>query len=274
MAVNCRVLKGGSCEITQYYGGSNNHLGIDIVGKNYTIDTVLAHTEGTVEYVQTGQYNNQGSTGNISYGNYVKINHGNGNFTLYAHLDTVNVKIGDKVVKGTELGRMGNTGNSYGAHLHFEVFKNNTRVDPYTYLDQDLVSSVTNAVERNENNDQLKVTVNDLRVRTSASTTSNILGFALENGIYNFYETKENEGYTWYKIADNQWLANTSNWCVIYPKKTNEVEELKKEIETLKQQIAALEKENKNYKIFIPSSSGLYYIELNDNEKLIYKKSQ
>ncbi len=283
MAVKCRVLKGGYCEITQYYGGSNNHLGIDIVGKNYTIDTVLAHTEGTVIYTQTGQSNNQGSTGNASYGNFVKINHGSGWFTLYAHLDRVNVKVGDKVTKGQVIGYMGNTGNSYGAHLHFEVYKNNARTDPLNYLDVDLLSSTLKPVTRDENKDQLKVNVNDLRIRTGPSTTSSIIELATENSIYNYYETKSSEGYTWYRIDDNKWLANKDNWCTIYPKTQpiDNEEKLKEEIKNLQSKIKQLEEENEqlknnnisDYKIFVAPESSLYYMELEENQQLFYKKN-
>ena len=85
-----------------------------------------------------------GSTGNASYGNCVKIKHNNGMYTLYAHLANVRVGINQYVKKGQDIGYMGNTGNSYGSHLHFEVFNaNNSRVNPEPYLDKDLDDSVT-----------------------------------------------------------------------------------------------------------------------------------
>ena len=281
MAVSCRVLKGGFCEITQYYGGDNNHLGIDIVGKNYTIDTVVAHSDGTVVFIQTNQVNNPGSFGDASYGNFVKINHGDGWFTLYAHLDTVNVNVGDKVSKGQVLGLMGNTGNSYGAHLHFEVWQNNARTNPYIYLDKELFELITQPVLKDETKDQLIVNVDDLRIRRNPSINSEILGLASWNGIYNYYEIKENEGYTWYKIDEKNWLAGNNEWVTIYPKinESAEIKNLQLEIETLKKQVNLLEQENKiikenneGFKIFVAPISGLYYIELTENENLIYKK--
>lgn len=276
MATKCRILKGGYCEITQYYGGENNHLGIDIVGKNYTIDTVLAHTSGTVVLIQTGQVNNQGSTGNASYGNFVKINHGNGYYTLYAHLNNVSVKVGDKVKIGQELGEMGNTGNSYGSHTHFEVFKNNVRVNPLEYLDKDLFNSVTESVTRDENKNQLKVNVDDLRVRKEASINSEIIGIAKQNAIYNFYEKVNKDGYTWYRIDDNEWIANKDNWLTIYDINSNSDNN---EIQILKDKITLLEKENQQLKemnnqfnTFVVSKTDFYYIKLSENEKLIYKR--
>lgn len=289
MAYKCRVLKCGECEITQWYGGSNNHLGLDIVGKGYTLDTIVAHSAGTVCFVQTGQVNNPGSTGNASYGNFVKIDHGNGYATLYAHLDKIYVTNGQKITKGQEIGYMGNTGNSYGAHLHFEVWKGDNRTDPYPYLNTDLaVVTVTPTVTRDETKDQLKVNVDDLRVRKAPATNQAIVGVAKLNGIYNYYETKEAGGYIWYRIADNQWIANSDNWCTIYPKKDDKstIEELKAQIKQLekdKQELAdkcsLLEKENKilkeennEYEIFSADESDLYGINLVQGETIKFKR--
>lgn len=297
MSTPCRVLKGGSCEITQYYGGSNNHLGIDIVGKGYTLDTIKAHTAGKVVYLQTGHKNNKGSSGNASYGNMVKLDHGNGWFTLYAHMDKVYVSNGQQVSAGQEIGYMGNTGNSYGGHLHFEVWKNNARTNPLDYLNKDLFSNVISTVKRDENKDQLKVLVDDLRVRKGTGTNQAILGLAKLNGIYNYYEVKESGGYTWYKIAEGQWIAYQKGWLEIYPKKAPISEEtileynktiddlkaqneaLKQEIERLKNVVELLDDENdkilekmEEFKTFVSTKEANYFINLKENETLIYKK--
>ena len=140
--MECRILECGNCKITQ--GCSSSHIANDIVavknGKN-TTDYVVAHSDGKVIAIQKGQKNNPGSTGMASYGNYVQIQHNNGYTTFYAHLDSVSVKVGQAVKKGQRIGYMGNTGNSYGAHTHFEVRKNSlysSRIDPTKYLDADL----------------------------------------------------------------------------------------------------------------------------------------
>lgn len=130
-----RVLAKGINRITQ--GFKNTHRGVDL-GKNYLIETVVAHSNGTVVSCVKGQKNNKGSKGAASYGNYVKIDHGDGYATLYAHLASVSVKVGQRVQRGQAIGTMGNTGNSYGAHLHFEVRKNNARIDPTPFLTADL----------------------------------------------------------------------------------------------------------------------------------------
>jgi murein DD-endopeptidase MepM/ murein hydrolase activator NlpD len=70
-----------------------------------------------------------------SYGNYVVVDHGNGTTTTYAHMSKRLVKVGDKVKQGQVIGLVGSTGNSTGAHLHFEVSVNGTRKNPLSYYD-------------------------------------------------------------------------------------------------------------------------------------------
>lgn len=137
----CRVLEKGKCEITQGY--STNHNAVDIVGAGYTLDYVIAHSDGKVVFCQDGLGNMKGSTGNASYGNCVKIDHDNEYCTLYAHmLKGLLVKNGDYVKKGQRLGYMSDSGNAYGGHLHFEVWKNGARINPISYLDSDLPKNI------------------------------------------------------------------------------------------------------------------------------------
>ncbi|HUE68532.1 MAG TPA: M23 family metallopeptidase, partial [Candidatus Acidoferrum sp.] len=74
--------------------------------------------------------------GNTSsgYGNYVVIAHAGGLDTLYGHLSTSLVKVGQAVTQGTVVGLEGSTGNSTGAHLHFELRINQKPVNPAPYL--------------------------------------------------------------------------------------------------------------------------------------------
>lgn len=123
--------------ITQHY--SSKHKGLDIVGEGHKTDYVTAHTGGEVILLASGHVNNPGASGDASYGNFVKLRHANGYCTLYAHLKNVCVSKGQTVQAGERLGYMGNTGNSYGAHLHFEVrTPGNERIDPEPYLAAEL----------------------------------------------------------------------------------------------------------------------------------------
>ncbi|MBQ3259110.1 MAG: peptidoglycan DD-metalloendopeptidase family protein [Clostridia bacterium] len=69
-----------------------------------------------------------------SYGYFVLIDHGNGFMTRYAHCSKLEVEAGDKVAQGQYIAKVGNTGYSFGAHLHFEVIKNGVLVDPLDYV--------------------------------------------------------------------------------------------------------------------------------------------
>ena len=154
MARKCRVLQSGYCEITNYY--SNNHRGLDLVNQGYTLGNIIAHSAGVV-VAYRNDYKTQDKTGN-SYGNYVKIKHSNGYYTLYAHMayNTVKVKTGDTVKKSQILGFMGATGRATAGHLHWEVrTPNDERINPLPYLDADLPNTtqidVTYCVKTKEN---------------------------------------------------------------------------------------------------------------------------
>lgn len=98
------------------------HRGIDIARpSNYTIK---AADNGIVTFV--GWDN--------SYGNKVVINHNNGYETVYAHLSSISVAVGQVVAQESKIGVMGSTGNSTGTHLHFEVLKNDALINPLSVL--------------------------------------------------------------------------------------------------------------------------------------------
>lgn len=99
------------------------HRGIDIARpSNYSIK---ASDNGVVTFA--------GWDG--SYGNKIVINHNNGYTTLYAHLSEIYVSVGQVVPQGSVIGKMGTTGNSTGIHLHFEVSKNGSLINPLAVLD-------------------------------------------------------------------------------------------------------------------------------------------
>lgn len=135
--MDCRILKNKKCIITQNY--SNSHPALDVVGENYTLDYVIAHSDGEIITIQDGLGNMKGSVGTLAYGNYIKIKHQNGYYTLYAHLQNdLPVKKNQIIKKGQVIGSMSDSGNAYGKHLHFEVYKENQRINPQEFLNKDL----------------------------------------------------------------------------------------------------------------------------------------
>lgn len=138
-----RILKTGDNQITQSYK-SGVHNGIDNIKYKGMSDYIIVHSDGEVVGVRS-TYKTQDKSGN-SYGNYVKIKHANGYYTLYAHLKygSVKVKKGDKVKKGQVIGYMGATGHSTGVHLHFEVRNTkDVRINPTAYINADLPNMKT-----------------------------------------------------------------------------------------------------------------------------------
>lgn len=106
-----------------FTGQASGHTGIDIAVPTGT--PVRAALPGVVT---TATYNAGG------YGYYVKIDHGNGMVTLYAHNSKLLVKVGDAVEAGDMVSLSGSTGRSTGPHLHFEVRVNGQQVNPRSYL--------------------------------------------------------------------------------------------------------------------------------------------
>lgn len=104
-----------------YWSG---HLGIDIAAGEGA--PVYAADSGVVTMAAGGW--------NYGYGNVIMVDHGNGYATLYAHLSQINVSVCQSVYAGQLIGLAGNTGNSYGAHLHFEVRLNGGFVNPWYVL--------------------------------------------------------------------------------------------------------------------------------------------
>jgi hypothetical protein len=97
---------------------NNNHLGIDIAAKKY--DEVKAPADGRVIFCGTDE----------ALGKTIILSHFGGFTTLYGHNDTLLVKQGDEVLLNQVISLVGETGNSQGPHLHFEVWKNNKIIDP------------------------------------------------------------------------------------------------------------------------------------------------
>lgn len=103
-------------------GEYKNHGGTDI-GASYG-SAIYAADSGKVVSSSDGW--------NGGWGNYVMIDHGNGMQTLYAHMSSRAVSVGQTVKRGQTIGYVGSTGMSTGPHLHFEMYVNGSRIDPQT----------------------------------------------------------------------------------------------------------------------------------------------
>ena len=110
-------------------GEIKNHTGIDIASNQGT--TIYAADGGTITL----------AAWNGGYGNCVMIDHGNGYVTLYGHMSSIAVSQGQTVSQGDTIGYVGSTGNSTGPHLHFEVLKNGTRIDPEQFFSGLVISA-------------------------------------------------------------------------------------------------------------------------------------
>ena len=303
MSIKCSVLKSGLCEITQ--GFVNGHRGLDLVGPNYTLDDIVSYANGTVNMATNGYGNGHGEGVNWAYGNFVKILNDDGTVCLYAHMEYTSVKVGQRVSKGQVIGRMGNSGNSFGAHLHWEYWSCNDyykNIDPSPYLSPKEIV-LPKAVERDKNKRQFQVDYNDnLRVRTEPNLSCEVVGI-LNAGIYDFSEEIENDGFKWVKL-DNYWCACTDMSRILEIEdnrpvedgsdhskvddneiienkpdidtkeedNTNILEDTKTlEIEHLKQEIEHYKDVLDKYTVFVAPSDDLYHINLKKNETILYE---
>ena len=98
------------------------HEGVDLACATGT--TIRAADGGTV--IRAGWYS--------GYGLCIDIDHGGGKMTRYGHCSAVNVSVGQKVYQGQKIGEVGNTGNSFGSHCHFEVRINGSPKNPFDYV--------------------------------------------------------------------------------------------------------------------------------------------
>lgn len=121
-APECRV-------ITSYWGDGRNHKGLDLAcnGSAYGKDILAAESGRVIRAYWTDDWAS-------GWGYHIMIDHGDGYATLYAHCSQLLVNVGDYVERGQLIAYVGNTGNSFGAHLHFECWYNGVQYDPAPYL--------------------------------------------------------------------------------------------------------------------------------------------
>tara|TARA_B000000609_G_C24113258_1_gene315229 strand:- start:13 stop:858 length:846 start_codon:yes stop_codon:yes gene_type:complete len=124
-----RMASGFGPRIDPIYKTKKFHAGMDFSAKTGT--PIYATGNGKVIRVRKSRK---------GYGNHVKIDHGYGYVTLYAHMQKYIVKKGQKVKRGEVIGYVGNTGKSVAPHLHYEVHKNGKKVNPVNFFYNDLTS--------------------------------------------------------------------------------------------------------------------------------------
>lgn len=126
IALGINLIKPISGSVTSRFGSrwGSTHKGIDIGAPKGT--PIKAAASGTVVSASTGY--------NGGYGNCVVISHGNGIETAYGHCSALYVKVGQKISQGQVVAGVGNTGRSFGNHLHFEIRINGVAQNPQNYL--------------------------------------------------------------------------------------------------------------------------------------------
>ena len=134
----CKIVSGFGYRFHPILKYRRLHTGIDLTASTGT--PIYATGDGVV---RVAGRNPEGYSG---YGVVVEIDHGFGFRTLYAHMSTTMVKSGQKVKRGEQIGTVGSSGMSTGAHLHYEVILNGKKVDPVFYFFNDLTLQEYDAV--------------------------------------------------------------------------------------------------------------------------------
>ena len=173
------VVKDSEKRITNEY--SSNHKGVDIGHRSDKKDNIVySNCKGEVVETVTGLSNLPGSSGVKSRGNYVLVKHENGKYSRYCHLSEVYCKKGEYVDENTSLGLMGDSGNAYGVHLHFEVqlsYSSNTRIDPTPYL--------TKKIVENDQNEKPEIKVGDFVIVNGVGSADSYGGGAKTGNFVN-----------------------------------------------------------------------------------------
>lgn len=126
LARSVNLLSGFGMRLHPIHHVMKMHKGIDFTAPRGT--AIQATGDGVVISAGRGQ----------GYGNRVKIDHGYGYVTQYAHMNRIDVKVGQKVKKGEQIGLVGSTGSSTAPHCHYEVLKNGVAVNPIQFVSDGL----------------------------------------------------------------------------------------------------------------------------------------
>lgn len=157
-------------------GASTFHKGIDIPGGGVLGKSVVASDSGKVVIAKIGY--------NGGRGNYIVIDHGNKKGTLYQHLQSFSVKVGQSVNQGQEIAKMGSTGVSTGPHLHFEIHEcfsdtKGTPVNPQKYVSP---NSKSKSLSISSASSVATSTSNSYTLNTTNSVAKSIFNFCIAKG--------------------------------------------------------------------------------------------
>lgn len=169
------------------------HSGIDLISNKGRNIPILSIADGTVRMVVTTK---------DGYGKYIIITHTINNEkyeSVYAHLQSFSVSIGEKVKQGQQIGIMGTTGTSTGVHLHFEIHNNKYDYGKGTYPNTvDPLTLISLSNEKKEVIDLSKVTIKDMNPTLKRNT------LAFLNDAYNKKHFNDKD---WIKQAENGTLS-------------------------------------------------------------------
>lgn len=190
------------------------HKGVDLAPNPRECD-IHVHTEGEVVKI-VSDHNYTDTTGS-SYGNYIKVKHPNGYYTLYAHLkpNSIKVNVGDFISQGEIIATTGQTGRATAIHLHFEVFNpDNEKINPEPFLESDLPNMVS-LVEDNKINKEYKI--GDKVLVLDGFLTADSYGGGAHTGIYNGRTNPDDD--TNYKIITD--IINDGRPRPVHLRRTN-----------------------------------------------------
>ena len=211
----------------------------------YKDTTLYAPFDGTVVFVDKAS-----KGGLIAFQSDEKVKYADGTYdymTVLTGHDNKPPKKGATFKQGEVYSHMGTAGG-VDKHTHLEVqkgkfkmattltsqkiyaFENTIEPNKALYMTKDTIFKysnlewkivpdveVTNPVERNESVNQIRVIVDNLRVRTGHSTNNQVIGFVQNGAIYNDLDTYVDGAYTWHRIDEDQWIADDGSWLEILP---------------------------------------------------------
>ena len=229
-----KLIASGQQQITFNFGNQKlngkpyYHTGIDVVKVSNALDSIVAAERGKVIKVVS---NVKGRDLTKGYGNYVELQHGDNTVTKYCHLKygSIKVKVGQIVKKEQEIGYMGNTGYTFGAHLHFQIIKNGNAIDPLPYINNNKKLKPYNEEMYTKGN--YLVTTDVLNVRKGPGTKYKIVMYSdltinakeqmkslIDYPANGYVQNMQFTALEVINLQEESWARTPSGWVCIYNK--------------------------------------------------------